>query len=147
MPRKDGSLSEAHMGLIREIIGYINEGDIETALSVLYHLAYNGSYTVSMARFQIFWDAYPRKDALDLARWEWLRQHVSEQKLRRIMTALEANCHEWQDAEKIPYASTWLKQRRWLRELPPESEDLAEKYVRKIEGEHGGGHKEDIQRQ
>jgi hypothetical protein len=142
-PRKSG-LSATHKALIREVIGYIREGDIDTALSVLDHLADNGSYSITMARFQRFWDAYPRKDAQDLARWEWLRQHVSSRKLDRIMAALDLDCLTWQDVDRVPYASTWLQQRRWMRDRPPEEEDAAAAYIRKHEGDTGGGHTEDL---
>jgi hypothetical protein len=145
MARKTSGLSEAHKSLMREIIGYIREGDIATALSVLCHLVDGGSYGVTMARFEAFWSAYPRKDAQDLARWEWFKQHVSDKKLRRILAALEIECRAWSDIDFVPQAATWLRQRRWLKEQPPEEENAADKYIREHEGYgHGGGHEKDI---
>ncbi len=66
-----------------------------------------------------FWAIYPRKDAKAAARKAFEKLKPDETLLNAIIKAVEAQkrCSQWQDSKYIPYASTWLNQRRWEDEL------------------------------
>ncbi len=66
-------------------------------------------------RFSEFWNIYPRKDAKSTARKVFEKLKPDETLLNTIVKAVEAQkkCSQWQDSKYIPYASTWLNQRRW----------------------------------
>ncbi len=65
--------------------------------------------------FSEFWEIYPRKDAKAAARKAFEKLKPDETLLNTIVKAVEAQkrCSQWQDSKYIPYASTWLNQRRW----------------------------------
>jgi len=71
--------------------------------------------------FDIFWGEFPRKQSKSTARSAWKRLRPSKPTLSLIMKGLQ----EWKlssqwakdKGQVIPYASTWLNQRRWEDEL------------------------------
>lgn len=71
--------------------------------------------------FEEFWDSYPRKDAKAQARKAWDKLKPDEEQRGRITSAVNAQRYseQWsRDGGKfIPYASTWLNQRRWEDEV------------------------------
>lgn len=76
---------------------------------------------VARARFERFWDAYPRKTGKDAAWKEWLKRSPSND----LTDAMIGKVHEqrastqWlKDAgEYIPHPRTWLHQGRWQDEI------------------------------
>lgn len=66
-------------------------------------------------RFEMFWAAYPRGEAKEKARRAWDRLKPDEGTMRRMALALkrQLQCEDWQRGIGIPYAATWLNQRRW----------------------------------
>jgi hypothetical protein len=73
-----------------------------------------------LADFKGFWLVYPRKDGKQYAAQCWSRLTEDERRLATedIPKRLTAN---WagRDLDKIPHASTYLNQRRWLDEITP----------------------------
>ncbi|VBB10651.1 hypothetical protein [Burkholderia stabilis] len=67
--------------------------------------------------FASFWKLYPRKDAKVQARKAFVKLAPSAELLERILDALDRfkRCDQWlrEDGKFIPFASTWLNQRRW----------------------------------
>lgn len=91
--------------------------------------------------FERFFASYPRKDAREAARSEWLRQWRSgglpEQ--AGLFSALERFCQSkmWQreNGRFVPYLVNWLRGRRWL-DAPAQAADVqaqAEKTPEKAE--------------
>ncbi|MBR8028900.1 hypothetical protein KDX27_30315 [Burkholderia cenocepacia] len=74
-------------------------------------------------RFASFWKLYPRKDAKVQARKAFLKLAPSAELLEQILDALDRfkRCDQWvrEDGKFIPFASTWLNQRRWEDESTP----------------------------
>ncbi|VWD60815.1 hypothetical protein BLA18628_07188 [Burkholderia aenigmatica] len=73
--------------------------------------------------FSIFWKAYPRKDSKVQAQKAFVKLAPSAELLERILDALDRfkRCDQWmrEDGKFIPFASTWLNQRRWEDESTP----------------------------
>ncbi|WP_233343497.1 hypothetical protein [Burkholderia cepacia] len=73
--------------------------------------------------FSIFWKAYPRKDSKVPAQKAFAKLAPSAELLERILDALDRfkRCDQWtrEDGKFIPFASTWLNQRRWEDESTP----------------------------
>ncbi|KVZ26990.1 hypothetical protein WL14_00665 [Burkholderia cepacia] len=73
--------------------------------------------------FASFWKLYPRKDAKVQARKAFLKLAPSAELLEQILDALDRfkRCDQWvrEDGKFIPFASTWLNQRRWEDESTP----------------------------
>jgi len=67
--------------------------------------------------FSIFWKAYPRKDSKVPAQKAFEKVCTSPEQLQVLLEAIERfkRCEQWlRDSGKyIPFASTWLNQRRW----------------------------------
>ena len=66
-------------------------------------------------RFQDFWRAYPRGESKQAAinAWDRLKpdDNLLEAMARGLMRQLKSE--QWQAGIGIPYASTWINQRRW----------------------------------
>ena len=77
------------------------------------------------ARFQAFWQAYPRKDAKSKAKEAWAKLErmgeVDPERMGAILAAVAAHkrTEQWQreDGRYVPMAATWLNQRRWEDEI------------------------------
>lgn len=73
--------------------------------------------------FSIFWKAYPRKDSKVPAQKAFAKLAPSADLLGRIMESLERfkRCDQWtrEGGKFVPFASTWLNQRRWEDETTP----------------------------
>lgn len=86
------------------------------------------------ARFDSFWQIYPRKDAKSKAKEAWAKLERLEMDTGLILRILEAvaahkRTEQWQreNGRFIPMASTWLNQRRWEDELPKEPQKSEKK--------------------
>lgn len=66
-------------------------------------------------RFKAFWAAYPRGESKQAAIAAWDKLHADEGLLDLMAAALkrQLSSSDWQRGIGIPYASTWLNQRRW----------------------------------
>lgn len=72
--------------------------------------------------FETFWRAYPRKESKAQARKSFVKVTVP---LETLLQALETQkrSDQWKrdGGQYIPYASTWLNQRRWEDEVPTQT--------------------------
>lgn len=66
-------------------------------------------------RFEDFWKAYPCGQSKQAAIRAWDKLKPDETLLKIMARGLQRamNSRKWQDGIGIPYASTWLNQRRW----------------------------------
>lgn len=73
------------------------------------------------ADFTAFWKSYPSWRATDKAGCYRKFKKIPKETLPRLMESLEAHkrSKQWRDGI-IPLASTWLNQRRWESDAPPE---------------------------
>lgn len=76
--------------------------------------------------FAAFWKAYPRGESKQAAIRAWDCLAPTREDLRAMASGLQRAKESalWKKGMGIPYAATWLNQRRWLDEtdkLPPES--------------------------
>ena len=73
------------------------------------------------ADFTAFWKSYPSWRATDKAGCYRKFKKIPKETLPRLMESLEAHkkSQQWRDGI-IPLASTWLNQRRWESDAPPE---------------------------
>lgn len=77
-------------------------------------------------KFETFWKAYPKK--LNRAKaLTWFEKHLpDDETFNTIMIKLEMfkNTDQWQkdNGQFIPYATTWLNQKRWEDEIEVEEE-------------------------
>lgn len=74
-------------------------------------------------RFEQFWDSYPRGENKQAAIRAWDNLRPDEDLLRTMALGLmnQLNSEDWQRGIGIPYAATWLNQRRWedVKKLAP----------------------------
>ena len=69
--------------------------------------------------FEVFWKAYPRKESKAQARKSFAKVTVPlETLLQALETQKKSNQWNRDNGQYIPYASTWLNQRRWEDETP-----------------------------
>ena len=77
--------------------------------------------------FEIFWKAYPRKESKSQAKKSFAKVTV---RLETLLNALETQkqSDQWKrnGGQYIPYASTWINQRRWEDEAPAQAAGSAE---------------------
>ncbi len=77
------------------------------------------------ARFDVFWDAYPRKSGKDAARKAFAKRHPSEALLTEMLAAIakQKRTEQWtkNGGQFIPHPATWLNQGRWMDEVQPGS--------------------------
>ena len=66
-------------------------------------------------RFEKFWEAYPKHKSKQAAIRAWDALRADDATLRNMALGLMRDLQDpqWQDAQFIPHASTWLNQRRW----------------------------------
>lgn len=66
-------------------------------------------------RFEKFWAAYPRHESKQKAISAWDKLKADAQLLHRMSVALAAQLKSaaWKQGIGIPYASTWINERRW----------------------------------
>lgn len=73
--------------------------------------------TIRVADFEKFWTVYPRKDSKVQAEKAFAKIATNEQVLTEILAGVEraVTSEQWckDEGKFIPYASTWLNQRRW----------------------------------
>ena len=79
-------------------------------------------------RFAAFWAYYPRGESKQQAIAAWDKLQPSSELIDEMARALKRQMQtdEWQRGIGIPYASTWLNQRRWedeQREPQPPAEE------------------------
>lgn len=69
------------------------------------------------ARFEKFWEAYPRKTSKGTARKAWAKLKPSEQLLGRMISAIERakTSAQWikENGQFIPYPASWLNAEGW----------------------------------
>lgn len=74
-------------------------------------------------RFKSFWEAYPRGESKQAAINAWDKLKPDDKLLEEMAKGLarQLKSEAWQAGFGIPYASTWLNQRRWTDEkrTPP----------------------------
>lgn len=72
--------------------------------------------------FDMFWAAYPRHTAKDVARKSWGRLNPSSELVKVILSAIDRQktSAQWtrDNGQFIPHPATWLNQHRWEDELP-----------------------------
>lgn len=72
-------------------------------------------------RFDLFWQAYPRKEAKKDALRAWGKLDPDDKLLGTILAALkvQAKSEQWtrQGVRYIPYPATWLNGERWADEV------------------------------
>lgn len=70
-------------------------------------------------RFEAFWNFYPRGEGKNKARQAWDKLRPDDALIAEIGRALKRQkaSEEWQRGIGIPYASTYLNQRRWEDEV------------------------------
>lgn len=77
----------------------------------------------SDCRFDIFWEAYPKKKAKDDCLKAWKKLKPDDAMASRIMVALSRakSSEEWErhDGRFIPYGATWLNGKRFDDDLTP----------------------------
>jgi hypothetical protein len=73
--------------------------------------------------FSIFWKQYPRKDSKVPAQKAFDKLNPSDELLQQILDAVQRfkGCDQWvrEGGKFIPFASTWLNQKRWEDETTP----------------------------
>lgn len=76
--------------------------------------------------FMTFWAAYPRKDKKAEAAKSYAKIAPDKALQARMLQSIEAfkRTEQWQEADGkyIPYAATWLNQRRWEDEIEATAE-------------------------
>jgi len=72
-------------------------------------------------RFAGFWSFYPRGEAKQRAIRAWDKLKPSDEMIDTMAQALKRQVasEAWQQGIGIPYASTWINQRRWEDEVRP----------------------------
>ena len=76
--------------------------------------------------FALFWKAYPRKVARDVALKTWGKLAPQGDLLKTILSALESHKKQWTDKKFIPYPATWLNQKRWEDEIAKDRKQALE---------------------
>lgn len=74
--------------------------------------------------FETFWTAYPRKESKAQAKKSFAKVNVSmDELLQALETQKQSDQWRRDCGQYIPYASTWLNQRRWEDETPAQAEE------------------------
>ena len=70
-------------------------------------------------RFQKFWEFYPRGENRQRAVKAWDKLKPDDETIDAMARALvwQKGCADWQRGIGIPYAATWINQRRWEDEI------------------------------
>lgn len=74
--------------------------------------------TLTTARFETFWDAYPRKASKKDARVAFARLNPDAELFTRMLDAIAQQrvSRQWREGF-IPYPATWLNGERWTDEV------------------------------
>lgn len=75
----------------------------------------NERNNISIAQFEEFWKAYPKKRSKENCLKWYLKNKPSEEEQKQILLAIAffKNDKQWKDEQYIPYPSTFLNQKRW----------------------------------
>lgn len=112
-------------------VKFSKEGYLENAKDnniYINNIIDNKKKIIIKEKFETFWKAYPKK--LNRAKaLTWFEKHLpDDETFNTIMIKLEMfkNTDQWQkdNGQYIPYATTWLNQKRWEDEIESEQEDL-----------------------
>jgi hypothetical protein len=80
-----------------------------------------GESDISKARFEAFWDVYPKKIAKKAACTAWKKLKMTDALFAKIMAAVEKQrkCKQWRKdgGQYVPNPSTWLNGERWEDEV------------------------------
>lgn len=78
-------------------------------------------------RFNGFWEFYPRGEAKQRAIEAWDKARLSDDEIAKMGRRLkdQMSSEEWQRGVGIPYASTYLNQRRWTDEAKAPTSSVA----------------------
>lgn len=99
------------------------------------------------ARFEAFWQAYPRKVGKDAARRAFDKRKPDAALLQRMLAAIQAqrSGEQWQrdGGQFVPHPATWLNQGRWDDEVMPAAApsltvpaaETTEQYLARMEAE------------
>lgn len=72
--------------------------------------------------FDVFWEAYPRKESKPAAKKAFDKIHPDEQLMQKIITSIRAwkESAQWKEngGQFIPYPASWLNQQKW-NDVPP----------------------------
>lgn len=79
--------------------------------------------------FSEFWSAYPRREGRDGAEKRWAKLTAAERDAAKADAALR---YAGKEPEFVPHASTYLNQKRWLDDLPPQPSN--QNFAKKNEG-------------
>lgn len=83
----------------------------------------SSSSIVTLAHFDHFWEAYPKKKSKGQAKKAWTKINPQATFLETIMQSLEKakNSGQWQkeNGRFIPYPATWLNSEGWSDEYEP----------------------------
>jgi hypothetical protein len=111
-----GNHTESHMEIEIEIEN-INDNENNNDID-------NNLYFQEL--FDKLWSRYPKKVKKQVALGSFMKIRPSNDLFNQMMTSLEQHRRwkGWSDPKYIPYASTWLNQKRWEDELP-ESEMIS----------------------
>lgn len=89
-------------------------------------------------RFAGFWDYYPRGESKQAAIRAWDRLRPDDGLIDRMAQALrrQMDSANWQAGFGIPYASTWLNNRRWedVEKTPPQGMEPPDSHPLRGEG-------------
>lgn len=87
----------------------------------------------ALARFEVFWSAYPKKTAKDDARKAFDKRKPDDEMLAQMLTAIAAQAAtlDWQKekGKYVPHPATWLNGGRWMDELESEPAQAVGAYV------------------
>lgn len=94
-------------------------------------------------QFNEFWNIYPKKKDKDRAQKAFMRIKPNEELFAQMKCALDKHKRsaQWQDAQYIPYPSTWLNGKRWEDEVPESdcsSFDIKDAYKRALNRKYPG---------
>ena len=83
--------------------------------------------------FNQFWSAYPRKVGKKTAYKTFIKLGVDDLLLDKMLKAIEAwsKTEQWQDAQFIPHASTWLNREGWNDEPPKAKKQKGLNYMQR----------------
>ena len=75
----------------------------------------NERNNISIAQFEEFWKAYPKKRNKETCLKWYMKNKPTEEEQKQILLAIAffKNDQQWKDEQYIPYPSTFLNQKRW----------------------------------
>lgn len=99
--------------------------------------------------FQAFWDAYPTSLGRKMAVRAYVGAIGRGVTLGTLVAAVERDkATQWRERppDKIPHASTWLNQDRWLDEPPPNVHPLRQPHERRHQPSKFEQHQDNLER-